>query len=238
MSVVVGVTRARNMTHGLTVISSMATRRILAELAASYSAETGRAVTVTSIGGVEAARRIKSGEPFDVVVLASDALHRLAQDGFVRADSVAVFARSATAVAVRSGTRRPTPCDEASVKRMLLEARAIGISTGPSGTRLRKLIDDWAMGADMAARLVEAPPGVPVARLIACGEVDVGFQQLSELEGEPDIDLVGTLPSALVPLTDFAVGQATSSIEAAALIGYLLSKHAREALSRHGLQPT
>ncbi|WP_143137852.1 substrate-binding domain-containing protein, partial [Burkholderia ubonensis] len=88
-------------------ISSMATRPVLARLAAAYERDTGTRVAITSVGGVDAVRRVRGGEPFDVVVLASDAIEQLATDGHVERGSRVDFARSGIAVAVASGASRP-----------------------------------------------------------------------------------------------------------------------------------
>ena len=228
------------MTQALTIVSSMATRRSLAEIAADFAASTGSGVEVTSIGGVEVAKRVRAGEPFDVAVLAKDALLKLVREGFVVEESVAVFARSATALAVRAGAPRPATCDELSLQQLLLTARAVGVSSGPSGSLIRKLTATGESTSPTTVRLQEAPPGVPVARMIASGEVDAGFQQLSELLSEPGIDVVGCLPPSLVPLTEFAAGRIVSSMRANSaddLIRALTSERSRAALARYGLEP-
>ncbi len=92
------------MTAALTVISSMATRKLLGELIDKLA---GAPVTVESVGGVDAARRVAAGEVFDAVVLGADAIDRLITDGQVRAGSRVDLVRSGVAVAVRSGAPRP-----------------------------------------------------------------------------------------------------------------------------------
>jgi molybdate transport system substrate-binding protein len=227
------------MSQPLTLVSSMATRQSLAALAAEYMAATGADVCVTSMGGVDAARRIRSGEHHDVVVLALDSLQRLATDRCVVDDSVTLFARSQTALAVRAGAPRPAACDAATLKPLLATARKVGVSSGPSGVRLRQLAQAWGLEPGFSERLIEAPPGVPVARLITTGEVDFGFQQWSELLDEEGIDVVGTLPEDVIPLTDFAVGRTAAAPvgEANALISFLTSVAAHETLMRYGLRP-
>ncbi|MBL8655680.1 MAG: substrate-binding domain-containing protein, partial [Alphaproteobacteria bacterium] len=162
-------------------ISSMATRHILAEIAASHGVATGRKVNVNSMGGVDAAKRVESGESVDVVVLAADALAKLTRGGFVRADSVVDIARSALAAAVKAGPAKPDLSSDDSAKRALLGARAIAYSTGPSGDHIVALFKRWEIFAAIEARLVKAPPGVPVGKLVADGAAEIGFQQLSEL---------------------------------------------------------
>jgi len=226
------------MAGALTIISSMATRHALAECVTSFKVETGRDVDLVSIGGVDAAKRIRAGEAFDVVVLAMDALQKLAAEGFVAAGSLTVFARSPTAVAVRSGAPRPSKIDPGSIRTLIASARSIGISSGPSGVAIRRLIEGWGLGAEAGPRIVEARPGHPVARLIAGGDADIGFQQLSELTGEAGIDVIATLPKDFVPLTEFAVARlaASRNDEADLLIRHLLSDRAHAALARYGLQ--
>jgi molybdate transport system substrate-binding protein len=217
----------------------MATRRALAELAMTFTSACGLDVSVTSIGGVEAARRIRAGDSFDIVVLAREALSRLAEDGFVAAESITMFARSPTALAVRKGAPRPAACDDTALQLLVRNARTIGVSSGPSGALVRKLVDRWRASGAIDLRLVEAPPGVPVARLIADGGVDVGFQQLSELLGEPGIDVIGSLPATLAPLTFFAAGctiAAQTDVSAASLLRHLTSAHSAPVLERYGLR--
>jgi molybdate transport system substrate-binding protein len=223
----------------VSVISSMATRHILADLADAWKRNTGGAVALTSIGGVDAARRIRAGEPFDVAVLAGDALHQLAREGAVAADSLVDFAKSPAAVAVRAGAARPEACDAAALRGLLAKAQTVGVSTGPSGKAVRALLQAWGF-AEPACRVVEAPPGVPVARLLASGEADVGFQQLSELLGEGGIDIVGAVPADVLPVTLFAMGRcrsATNVAGAEALFRFLASSAATPVKQRHGMQP-
>ena len=223
----------------LAIISSMATRHILVELADVYTKSTGVAVVVESVGGVDAVRRIREGDPFDLAVLAADALAKLGEEGFAQADSIRPFARSPAAVAVRSGAARPTTCDEPSIRGLVGRARAIGISTGPSGAGVRALLALWSRGNGASPRIVQAQPGVPVARLIADGSVDVGFQQLSELLGELGIDIVGVVPETLLQKTTFSVGICRSTAQTAharALIAFFTSTNSGSAKRRFGME--
>ncbi|GEP48661.1 ABC transporter substrate-binding protein [Microbacterium saccharophilum] len=183
-------------------ISSMATRHVLAELTeAAVTAGLPR-VDVDSVGGVDAAQRVAAGEQLDLVFLASDALDRLAADGHVDAASVVPLVLSQVAVAVPSGrddpAERPDGAafpDAGGVRDALRDAQRIGYSTGPSGTALVAMIEEWGLMAEIGDRLVQARPGVPVARSLADGDVDLGFQQLSELVGQPGVRILGVLPA-------------------------------------------
>lgn len=224
----------------VTGISSMATRPVLARLAAAYADETGCRVSVTSVGGVDAARRVQAGERFDFVVLASDAIARLAVGGQVDADSRVAVARSGIAVAVAAGAARPDIGTEAGVRDAILQAGRIGYSTGPSGAHLNQLFVRWGIADAIAARVVQAPPGVPVGELIASGDVDLGFQQWSELMHVPGIEVVGALPEAVQAITVFAAAVCRTAHDrdaAAAFLAYLASPQADRVKRECGMEP-
>jgi len=221
-------------------ISSMATRQVLTELSAAYQQKSGRSLAIESVGGVDAARRIRAGEKFDIVVLADEAMKQLEADGCIKSGSRAGFADSAIAVAVKSLAKRPSLTDEESLKAAILAAQSICYSTGPSGTHIVGLLKKWNIDQLMSERIVQAPPGVPVGALVARGEAELGFQQLSEFLDVPGIDIVGTLPREIQSLTRFscAVG-ALASNEAGAhdFIRYLTSSEVDASKRRHGMQP-
>jgi molybdate transport system substrate-binding protein len=221
-------------------ISSMATRQILAELSGAYRQKTGRTVAIESVGGVDAAKRIRAGEKFDIVVLAEDAMKKLEADGFLKAASRAGFAESSIAVAVKSGTKRPDLSNEATTKAAVLAARSIGYSSGPSGTHALKLLEKWGVDPKDTKRIVQSPPGVPVGTLIARGEVEIGFQQMSEFLDVQGIEVAGLLPAEIQSVTLFACGvgaQAGNEAGARDLIAYLTSPDTNATKWKHGMEP-
>src|SRR5450830_1257523 len=208
------------MSTPITGISSMATRLLLADLAAAYQQQFQVPVQFESLGGVEAAKKVQQGEAVDLVVLASDAIDKLMAGGFLLPASRRDLVQSSVAIAV-------------------LAARSIGYSTGPSGTALLKLFERWGLGETLKDRLVQARPGVPVGSLVAQGEVELGFQQLSELKDLPGISLLGGMPPGLEIVTTFtgAVRVGAAQADAAQAVLDFMSAPAQTALKqRHGME--
>lgn len=199
----------------LTGLSSMATRALLVELSAAYTAAHGLEVRFESIGGVDAARRVEAGEDLDLVVLADDAMRRLLAAGRLRPGSLRPIADSPMCIAAPEG-HAPATVDTADALRAALRsARAIGYSTGPSGQALLKLLEDWGLRESLGDRLRQSPAGVPVARMVARRDVDLGFQQLSELQGHAGVAVLGPMPPGLEIVTRFTAGVAATSGEPA-----------------------
>jgi molybdate transport system substrate-binding protein len=224
-------------TTPLRAISSMATRQVLAELAERYRQATGTEVSVESVGGVDAAKRVESGEPFDLVFLASDAIAKLAAGGHVRAGTQRAIVDSSVAIAVRAGTAKPDVGSEDALRRAVLAARSIGYSTGPSGTALLKLFERWGLAETLKPRLVQARAGVPVGTLVASGEVELGFQQLSELMSLDGITLLGGMPPGLEITTTFtgAVAATAQHAQAQAVLDFMSAADTAELKQRHGM---
>ena len=227
------------MVAPIRMISSMATRQVLAELVAQHERTTGQPVAVESVGGVDAARRVAAGEAFDVVALASNAIEQLMAAGHLVACSRVDVVHSGVAVAVRAGAPRPDIGSEAALQAAVLAASSMSYSTGPSGVALARLFERWGIADTIASRIVQAPPGVPVGSLVADGRVELGFQQLSELLGLPGITVLGPLPPEIQITTTFCAGLSTTcqQVDAArALLAFLVSPQTAEVKQRHGME--
>ena len=221
-------------------ISSMATRQVLADLVAAYQQQSDVVVTIESVGGVDAARRVQAGESFDFVVLASDAIDKLITSGHIDAHSKTDLVHSGVAVAVRAGAAHPDISTEDALRQAVQSARSLSYSTGPSGVALARLFERWGITDEIKSRIVQAPPGVPVGALVARGDVELGFQQLSELIHIEGIDLLGPLPAAVQITTTFTAGLCPGSSQAAAvrgLLDFMASPAAAEAKQRQGMEP-
>ncbi len=222
------------------LLSSMATREVLAELAAQYQQASGCQVILESAGGVDVAKRVLAGEPVDVVVLAAKAVDELIRAGRLAADSRADIVKSGIAVAVRAGAIAPDIASPEAVRKAVLEAPTLSYSTGPSGVYLEGLFARWGIFEQIRPRIVQAPPGVPVGSLVARGDVALGFQQLSELLHLPGIAVLGPLPAAIQSITTFSGAVSTASAQAGPareLLAFMTAPASAAAIRRQGMAP-
>lgn len=222
----------------------MATRQLLAELVSGFEQQSGQTAVIEAVGGVDAAKRVQAGEAFDVVVLASDAIDKLIAAGHLHVGSRVDLVRSGVAACVRAGAPLPDISSEDAVKRAVLAAKSVSYSTGPSGVALAKLFERWGIADEIQGRMVQAPPGVPVGSLVARGEVELGFQQLSELLHVEGITVLGPLPPAIQITTVFSAGipagVAAGSPQwerVSAMLAYMRSPEAVAAKQRQGMDP-
>ncbi len=224
----------------ITGLSSMATRHILADLTRDYELRHRIRVEFKSMGGVEAAKLVRAGESADVIALASKVMKGLEAEGHIARGSIMNFARSEIAIAVAAGSPRPGVGSEQTVRQAMLEARRVCYSTGPSGDHLKALCEKWGVTEPVLGRALMAPPGVPVASLVARGDADLGVQQLSELTGQPGIEIVGSLPQEIQAVTIFSAGVSSRSVEpeaAQVFVAYLASAETAAVKRRYGMEP-
>lgn len=224
------------MARDIKLISSMAAKDFLLDIAKQYQVDTGNVVSVVTVGGVEVMRRVKAGEAVDVVVLSKEQIDQLIAEGALVRGSRVDLVKSGVAVAVRKGGARHDLSSEAAVKKAVLASRSVGYSTGPSGVYLERLLSSW--DPDKRVKRVQAVPGTPVGSLVAKGEVELGFQQLSELIHLPGIEVLGPLPAEIQLMTVFSGGVSVRSSQpeaVRAVLAYMASAKALEAKRRNGL---
>jgi len=202
-----------------------------------------KVVTVsTSIGTGENSipNRLKRGEVVDIVVVAEAVLRQLIDEGLVLSEGHAPIARSKIGMAVRAGAPKPDIGSVAALRRTLLGAASIGYSASMSGQYLTTELCQRLGIADRVlpkSRLIGG--GERVGAAIARGEVEIGFQQLSELLPVPGIDHITPLPPELQKVSSFAAGVAASAPDAAlarSVIGFLASPEAAQAIRNSGLE--
>jgi molybdate transport system substrate-binding protein len=217
----------------------MATRQLLADLSDSFARSAPWTVEIESIGGVDAARKVRDGAAIDVVVLASKVMEQLENEGLIVAGTRSAVASSGVAIAVRAGLPHPAIASEEDVKQAVLGAAKISYSSGPSGDHLKHLFDRWGIADVIADRTVEAKPGIPVGQLVARGDADLGFQQLSEFLDVDGIEIVGPLPADIQTTTIFTAGVSTRSAHpdgARAFLAHLMSPETRAVKQQLGME--
>jgi molybdate transport system substrate-binding protein len=184
--------------------------------------------------------RLERGEPADVVILVGYALDDLIKQGKAVAGSRVDLVNSKIGIAVKAGAPRPDISSVDAIKRALLAAKSVAYSDSASGVYVStEMFDKLGVTAEMKDKAKKIP-ATPVAEIVARGEAELGFQQISELKPVPGIGIVGPLPDALQKVTVFSAGIATASKEpeaGKALIKFLASPAARETIVNSGLEP-
>jgi molybdate transport system substrate-binding protein len=222
---------------------------VYSELGPAFERASGHHLVTTrgpSMGGSPEAipARLARGEVADVVILDGGAADDLGRRGLVRSDSKTELARSLIGMVVRAGAAKPDIGSVAALRSTLLAANSIAYSDSGSGTYLSTTLFPRLGIADQVAgksRRVQGPPsGEPVAKVVARGEAEIGFQQVSELIHVPGITFVGTIPAEVQPTIFFAAALASTVREpeaARALIRFLASPEAAPVIVKAGLMP-
>ena len=185
-------------------------------------------------------QRLARGEPIDVVIMVGYALERLVEAGKVAPADHTDLARSGIGVVVREGAPVPDVGSVEALRRALLAAKSVAYSDSASGVYIeRQMFRRMGIEAEMRgkARMI---PAEPVGRVVARGEAEIGFQQISELKPIPGIALAGPLPEGVQQVTVFSAGVLAASPEAEAaraLVRFLASPEAATAIRESGMEP-
>jgi molybdate transport system substrate-binding protein len=184
--------------------------------------------------------RLERGEAADVLIMVGYALDDLTKQGKVISDSRVDLVKSPIGIAVKSGSPKPDISNADAVKRMLLAAKTIAYSDSASGVYVSTEMFDKLGIRDAMKDKARKIPATPVGEIVAHGEAEIGFQQISELRPVEGIDIVGPLPDELQKITVFSAGIATVSKEpdaGKALIKFLASPAARPEIVKSGMDP-
>jgi molybdate transport system substrate-binding protein len=217
----------------------------LRDLAPAYQQQTGNALEIISgpsMGTTAQAipNRLARGEQADVVIMVGYALDGLIKAGTVAADSRVDLARSAIAMAVRAGAPKPDISTVDRFKQALLNARSIAYSDSASGVYIQNEMFAKLGIADAVRAKSRMIPATPVGEVVARGDAEIGFQQLSELRPVRGIDIVGVIPPDVQKITVFAggvVANAQHGASARSLLAFLASPVAAPHIANTGLEP-
>ena len=222
------------------VMAANAVREAYLELASDFEKSTGHKVT-TIWGGTEGVtKRISGGEVVDIVIIAAPNIDRLIAEGKLASGSRADFAKAGVGVAVRTGLPKPDISSAEAVKRAVLAASSVAYSSGPSGFYVADLFKRMGITDQIKDKVRQPASGVQVGELVARGEADLGFQQISELLHVKGIDYLGPLPPEIQNMTIYSAGlhsAAPAPDAARALVKSLTSPQAGPVLKKLGMEP-
>ena len=221
------------------VLSSLATREAYLELVPQFERSSGHKVMTTWAGTTDIMKRMAAGEVYDLVVSSSKSLDDLIKQGKIAAGSPVVLAKSGIGIAVKAGAPRPDIGSPEAFKQAVLAAKTVGYSTGPSGVYLAGLFERMGIGEAVKAKTRQVASGMTVGPIIASGEAEIGFQQVSELAHVDGIDYIGPLPAPLQNITVFSAGIHTGAPQPAAakaLVAFLTASSAGSVMKKHGLE--
>jgi molybdate transport system substrate-binding protein len=222
------------------VMASAAFKEAYGELVPAFETSSGHKVTTIWAGTNDVVKRIGAGETVDLVIIAGPAIDQLIKQGKLLAGSRVDVAKSGIGVAVRSGAPRIDMSSGDALKTALLGAKSIAYSSGPSGAYMAALLQKWGVADQLKSRVTQVSSGVPVGEVVAKGEAEIGFQQVSELLPIKGIDLLGPLPADIQEITVFSAGlpaAAPAPDAAQALVKFLTSPAAAPVIRQKGMEP-
>lgn len=210
------------------------------ELVSAFEKSSGHKVT-TIWGGTEGiAKRVSGGEVVDIVIIAAPNIDKLIMEGKLVVGSRADIAKTGIGIAVRSGLPKPDISSGEAVKRAVLAAKSIAYSSGPSGFYLADLFKKMGVTDQIKDKVKQPASGVQIAEMVARGEADLGFQQVSELLHAKGIDYLGPLPADIQNITVYSAGLHTAAPApdaAKALVKFLTAPEAGPIIKKIGMEP-
>jgi len=221
------------------VMASAAFKEAYLELVPEFERSTGHKVATSWVPSVQMMSRLKGGETVDLVIMSAASLDELIKYGMIAPGNRFDLAKSGVGAAVRAGAAKPDISSGDALKRAVLAAKSIVYSTGPSGIYLAGLFQRMGI-ADQLKPKIKQVQGEPAGAVVARGEAEIGFQQVSELLPVPGIDLIGPLPADVQQITVFSAGLHVTAKEpdaARALVKFLTAPAAAPVIRKKGMEP-
>lgn len=247
LTVLMALTFSAILTHNsavlsaeLKIIAPNAVKEAVVEIGTRYSKDTNTKVSFTWTGSEAIAKRVGEGDVHDVVLTTSAGIDRLAGLGKLDATTKTNFSRSAVAAAIRSGLPRPDISSVDGLKKALLDAKSIAISSGASGRYLEELFQKLGVSGEIKPKIRQPPSGAQIGDMLARGEADLGFQQVTELIHAKGFEYLGTLPAEVQNYTVWSAAvhvQAGDANRARAFVSALTAPAFAPELRKIGLEP-
>jgi molybdate transport system substrate-binding protein len=240
VAAVMAIGASRAHASEIKVIGSAAVKEVVLELIPAFEKSSGHKVTTIWSGTEGVANRVSGGEVVDIVIIAAQNIDKLILEGKLVSGSRADFAKSGVGIAVRTGLPKPDISSGEAVKRAVLAANSVAYSSGPSGFYVADLFKKMGIADQIKGKVRQPPSGVQVGELVARGEADLGFQQISELLHVKGIDYLGPLPADIQYITVYSAAlhaAATAPDAAKALIKFLTGPEAGPIVRKSGMEP-
>ncbi len=243
LAISVSILSANSWSAELNVMNSGGFTAAYKALAPQFEQATGNTLSTAwgpSMGAAPEAipNRLQRGEPADVVIMVGYALDDLIKQGKVIPASRTALADSRIGMVVRTGSAKPDISTPEALKQALLHAKSIAYSDSASGVYIeRELFKKLGIEEQVKGK-AKMIPKIPVASVVASGDYELGFQQVSELLPVAGADFAGKIPESLQSVTVFAAGIPASARhpdEARQLIRFLASPEAAPEVNKSGL---
>ena len=224
----------------LRVFTTRAIRTVLDRVGPAFERTSGHRLEITTDIAAPMVRRVRSGEPFDILVAAPDQMDSLVKDGFIIPETRSDLARSGIGVAVRKGAAIPDVRSVDAFKRTLLNAKSIAyLKEGQSGVYLARLLQELSIAAAIEHKVVRPDRDI-VSQLVAQGDVEVGMVVATQILTTPGVALAGPLPDEIQNYVVFAAGVSARSRAvrvAKDLLSFLTGPAAHAIMQSQGMQP-
>ena len=222
------------------VMAANALKPAILDLTSAFEKSSSHKVTVIWGGTEGIAKRVSGGEIVDIVIIAAPNIDKLISEGKLVAGGRADFAKSGVGVAVRTGLPKPDISTAEALKKAVLAAKSVAYSSGPSGFYIADLFKKLGIADQVKDKVKQPASGIQIAELVARGEADLGFQQVSELLHAKGIDYLGPLPADIQNTTVYTAGlhsAAPSPDAAKALVKFLTTPAAGPIIKKIGMEP-
>lgn len=224
----------------ITVLAVGATKEVIVELVPPFEKKSGYKVSITWTGSAKIKERIAAGEVYDLVIVDGPLIDAFSKEGKVANGSRTDLMKSGVGAAVRAGAPKFDIGTSEALKKSLLAANSVGYSSGSSGTYMVTLVERMGIADQVKPKMKQVPSGTRIGTMIESGEVDIGFQQISELIHEKGVDYLGPLPADIQKITIYSVGLhsgAKEPVAAKELVKALTGPDAVPLIKQHGMEP-
>lgn len=223
----------------ITVMATAAVKAAFRELVPLFEQRSRCEVAPIWIPTMDMLHRLESGEVVDLILLSGETIDALSGKGIVAPGTRTDIVKSRVGLAVRAGTAKPDIGTAEAFKRSMLQAKSIAYSFGPSGIYIAQLFERLGIATPLGSRARQVK-GVPIGELVANGEAEFGFQQVSELLPVPGIEIIAQLPAGIEKVEVFATGLHSKALQpdaAREFVQHLVSAQAAPILRGTGLEP-